>query len=261
MTTVMVKTLRDGRRALIGWAVGITLAATLYASFFPQMAQSGAEQAENLPEGLREALRMDDIASAPGYLGSTVFGLIVPLLVMFFGAATGARATAADEEAGTLDLLMAYPITRTTLLLQRFAALVLIATGISAAVWLAMLAIRGAAELTAVSPAQFAAQCLNLALLAVTFGALAVGLGAATGSRGVVFAVTAVVGVLAYAAHTFADQLGVGWAAYLSPFHYYLDGEPLRHGLQWGNSVVLLAASVVLVAAGTYVFNNRDLSA
>jgi ABC-2 type transport system permease protein len=156
---------------------------------------------------------------------------------------------------------MAHPITRTTLILQRFAALALAAAGITVAVWLAMLAIRNPAELTTISPAQFAAQCLNVALLAVVFGALATGLGAASGRRAVVFAVTAVVGVLAYAAHTFAGQLGIDWAAYLSPFHYYLDGEPLRHGFQWANIGVLIALSAILIGAGTYRFNHRDLNA
>ncbi|MCP2317747.1 ABC-2 type transport system permease protein [Nocardia amikacinitolerans] len=258
-TVVLTKTLRVNRRSLLGWTAGVTLAAVIYASFYPQMAKSGGSQTENLPEGLREALNMNDIASAPGYLGSTVFGLIVPLLAMFFGAALGARVSAADEESGTLDLLLAHPITRTSLILQRFAALVAAATGLGAVLWLAMLAIRGGADLSAVSPGQFAAQCLHLILLAVAFGALATGLGAAFGRRSVVFAVTAVVGVAAYAAHAFAGQIGLDWATYLSPFHYYIDSEPLRNGVGWSGITVLAAASITLVAAGSYRFNHRDL--
>ncbi len=202
-TVVLSKTLRVNRRGLLGWTAGITLAAVMYASFYPQMAKNGAAQAENVPEGLRDALHMDDIASAPGYLGATVFGLIVPLL--------------------------------------------------------AMLAIRGGADLTAISAGQFAAQCVHLTLLTVTFGALATGLGAAFGRRGVVFAVTAVVGVAAYAAHAFAAQIGLGWAAYLSPFHYYIDSEPLRNGVGWTGLLVLATVSALLVTAGTFRFNHRDL--
>ncbi|WP_084760185.1 ABC transporter permease subunit [Nocardia mangyaensis] len=259
-TVVFTKTLRDSHRGLLGWTAGITVAAAAYASFYPQLAANGAAQAESLPEGLRDALNMNDISSAAGYLGSTVFGLIVPLLAMFFGAAVGARVSAADEESGTLDLLLAHPITRTSLIVQRFAALVAAATGIGFIVWLAMLAIRGSAELTAVSVGQFAAQCAHLVLLTGCFGALATAIGAVTGHRGTVFALTAVVGAVAWAAHTFADSIGLGWAAYLSPFHYYIDSEPLRHGIDVGGAAVLLVASAVLVAAGTYRFNHRDLA-
>ncbi|MVU80371.1 ABC transporter permease subunit [Nocardia sp. ET3-3] len=256
---VIIKTLRDSRRSLLGWTLGITAAATAYAGFYPQIAKNGAAQTQNLPESLREALRMNDITSAPGYLGSTVFGLIVPLLTMFFGAALGARVTAADEETGTLDLLLAHPLTRTSLIAQRFAALVLAATGVSAILWLAMLAVRGGADLTAVTPARFAAQCAQVALLTIIFGALATGIGAVAGRRGAVFALTAVVGVAAYGTHTFAAQLGLGWAAYLSPFHYYIGGEPLRNGFQWADLAILAAVSMALVVGGTYRFNRRDL--
>ncbi|MGS2810544.1 ABC transporter permease subunit [Nocardia sp. MW-W600-9] len=258
-TVVFTKTLRDSRRGLLGWTVGITVAAVVYAGFYPQMAANGAAQTENLPEGLRDALNMNDISSAAGYLGSTVFGLIVPLLAMFFGAAVGARVSAADEESGTLDLLLAHPLTRTSLIVQRFAALIAAATGIGVVVLLAMLAIRGSAELTSVSVGQFAAQCVHLVLLTVCFGALATAIGAVTGHRGTVFALTAVVGVAAWAAHTFADTIGLGWAASLSPFHYYIDSEPLRNGIGVSGVAVLAAASLILVAAGTYRFTQRDL--
>ncbi|CAL9644146.1 ABC transporter permease subunit [Streptomyces sp. enrichment culture] len=259
-TTVFTKTLRDNRRSLIGWTTGTTLAAAMYASFYPQMATGGAESVENFPEAMREAFHLDDLTTAAGYLQSSVFGLILPLLALFYGAATGARATAGDEESGTLDLLLAHPVTRTRLILQRFGALAAGAFGIATAVWLTMLAIRESADLTSISPTDFLAQCLNLALLAVAFGALAMGLGAATGRRAVVFAATAGIGVLTYAAHTFAGQLGLDWAAYLSPFHYYIGGEPLEHGFQWPDVAILAGASAVLVAAGTYRFNHRDLN-
>ncbi|MFI9059427.1 hypothetical protein ACIGXQ_33700 [Streptomyces anulatus] len=111
------------------------------------------------------------------------------------------------------------------------------AFGISALVWLAVLAVRGSAELTSVSPLQFLAQCFNLALLAITFGALAVGVGAAVGRRAVVLVV---VGVLSCTASTFATQIGADWIAHLSPFNYYIGGEPLRNGFQWGDAAVLV---------------------
>jgi ABC-2 type transport system permease protein len=44
-----------------------------------------------------------------------------------------------------------------------------------------MLTIRGGAELGSVSVGEFTAQCLTLAPLATTFGALAIGIGAALG--------------------------------------------------------------------------------
>ncbi|MEC3975810.1 hypothetical protein [Amycolatopsis sp. H20-H5] len=61
----------------------------------------------------------------------------------------------------------------------------------------------------------FVGQCLNAALLAMTFGALALVLGAAGARRGLVPGASAVIGVLAYAASTFGAQLDARWAVKL----------------------------------------------
>ena len=228
---IVVRTVVDNWRSLTGWIVGTTLAGVMYASFYPQLADGQmAEAVANYPQALREALRMDDLTSAAGYLGSTVFGLILPLVVMFYGAFTGSRAVAGDEESGYLDLILAHPVSRAGLVTQRFVALATGVIAIAAAVLLAMLAIRGAADLTDVTVARFTAQCVNLALQGTVFGGLGIGLGAAFGRRGLVLAVTAAVSVLACALHAFAGPLGLSTAATLSPFHHYLAGEPLRNG-------------------------------
>ncbi|MFF7656584.1 ABC transporter permease subunit [Streptomyces sp. NPDC007983] len=246
--------LSDSRRGLIGWTLGTAAVGMMYASTYPSQKDNTA----NLPRGMRDALHID--ATAAGYLQASVFGLILPLLAMIYGTATGARATAGDEESGQLDLLLAHPVTRTRLVLQRFGALITGAVTISVLVWLALLAIRDSAELTSVTPVELLAQCANLALLAIVFGALATGLGAAFGRRVVVLAATAVIGVLTYAAYTFATQIGADWLAYLSPFQYYIGGEPLKHGFQWLDAAVLGIVTAVLVTLGAVLFWRRDLN-
>ncbi|WP_431783026.1 ABC transporter permease subunit [Streptomyces chumphonensis] len=254
-SAVFAKSLTDSRRGLIGWAVGIALVGVVYASTYP----SQKENTANLPEALRESLNID--ATAAGYLHASVFGVILPLLAMVYGIMAGSRAVASDEESGQLDLLLAHPVTRTSLAAQRFWALTVGALAIAVLVWLGLLTVRSSAELTSVTPLEFLAQCLNLALLAVFFGALALGVGAATGKRNVVLAASAAVGVLAYTASTFAGQLDADWLAWLTPFHYYIGGEPLRNGFQWADAAVLVVASAVFVGAGLFRFNRRDVNA
>ncbi len=131
---------------------------------------------------------------------------------------------------------------------------------IGVTVLLGMMAIRSSADLDSISIGEFAAQSLNLILLAIVLGALAIGVGAATGRRGPVLAGTAGVGVLAYAANSLASVINADWLKYLSPFHYYIGGEPLRNGIQWTDAAVLDVISVVLVGAGLLRFNQRDLA-
>ncbi|WP_030723244.1 ABC transporter permease subunit [Streptomyces griseus] len=250
----LAKTLSDSRRGLVGWAVGTALVGMVYASTYP----SQCENVYSIPKALRQSLNVH--VTAAGYLQASVFGIIVPLVAMIYGVTMGPRAIAGDEQSGQLDVLLAHPITRTLLAPQRFGALAAGAFSISAWVWFAVLAVRGSAELTSVSPLQFLAQCFNLALLAITFGALAVGVGAAVGRRAVVLVVVAVMGVLSYTASTFATQIGADWIAHLSPFHYYIGGEPLQNGFQWGDAAVLVIASAIFVAAGLARFNRRDIN-
>lgn len=258
---IYAQTLTDNRRALLAWSIGTAVVGLVYAAFYPQVGGAGgmAETVANYPEAMREALRMQDMGSPAGYLGSTVFGLLLPLLVMAFGITFGARAVAGDEETGYLDLLLSHPVSRTRLAAQRFAGLVTGAVAIAVLVFLGMLAIRAGADLESIGIAEFAAQCAHLALLGITFGALAIGSGAALGDRGQVLGITAGIGVLTYIAGNLAGVIGADWLKYLSPFHYYIGGEPLRHGMQWADAAILLAVSAVLVTLGFFRFNQRDL--
>ncbi|MCI4040941.1 MULTISPECIES: ABC transporter permease subunit [unclassified Streptomyces] len=253
-TAVLTKSLADNRRSFAVWALGTAAVAMAYASTYPSQRDNTA----TLPEAMREALHID--ATAAGYLHASVFGVILPLLAVTYGIAVGTRALAGEEESGRLDLLLAHPVTRTRLALQRFASLVAGAVAISLLVWLALIAIRDSAELTSVTPTEFLAQCLNLALLAITFGAIALAIGAAVGRRAVALAASAAIGVLAYTAHSFAGQVGAGWLAYLSPFHYYIGGEPLNHGFQWADGTVLAAMTSAVITIGVVRFNHRDLT-
>ncbi|MEV5769181.1 ABC transporter permease subunit [Micromonospora sp. NPDC052213] len=261
MPDVLTKTLWDSRRSLAGFAVGTALVGTMYAGFYPQVADGAMGQAvEGFSPALREALNMEDIASAAGYLGSSVFGIIVPLIAVSYGIATGTRAVAGDEEAGYLDLLLAHPVSRTRLLLHRCGALTVGAFTLAGLVLLAMLAVRGSARLETISVDQFAAQCTALALLATLFGTIAVTIGAATGSRAAALGGSAGIGVLGYVANTFAGQISADAIRYASPFHYYIGNEPLRNGFQWADLGILSATIAVLVLVALTAFNRRDLT-
>jgi ABC-2 type transport system permease protein len=260
--SVLTKTLRDWRRALAGWILGITAVGCLYAAFFttvntPEMARA----LEAYPKGLLVALGFTDVTSAAGYLGSTTFGILGPILVLVFATALGGGAIAGDEEGGRLDLTLAHPVSRWSVLVQRFAALVIamLASGVILAA--ALVAISGPAGLQGVGPGNLLAASLQLSLFGVIFGVLALAVGAASGRRSVVNGVLAVVGVLSFFANNLAATIeGLEWTRSLSPFFYMSGGAPLRNGLQVDDALVLVAASLVLLIAGGLVFDRRDIA-
>lgn len=257
------KALWDNRRNYLGWAAALTAVAAMYASFWPTIGGNAdmAKAMDAYPEALKEALNMQDLTQPASYLGSTVFGLLVPVLLAVFAISAGTKALATDEEAGTLDLVLAHPVSRTALALQRFAAIAVGVGLISGAVLLAMLLLRGPAEFTAVGPDKLVAITLQLALFGLCFGALSFAVGAATGRKGLALGVGSAVAVLGYLANSFLPQVdGLTWTQSLSPFHWYLGGQPLFYGVQWADSALLLAVTAVLVAAGTWLFTRRDIA-
>ena len=103
--TITVKTLRDQRRALIGWSIGVAALVLLYASFYPSIKANAAQldkSFESLPDALRNAIGTGSISSPVGYLRSELFSTMGPLLLLILAIGAGARAIAGEEEAKTL---------------------------------------------------------------------------------------------------------------------------------------------------------------
>jgi ABC-2 type transport system permease protein len=47
---------------------------------------------------------------------------------------------------------------------------------------------------------------------------------------------------------------------WLSLFHYYLGHSPLKHGLDLGDTAVLVAVAAVFLAISLIAFDRRDLA-
>jgi ABC-2 type transport system permease protein len=103
--------LDNQRRTLVLWGIAVAAICAMYAAFYPAM--GGGEEMEALlaamPQALVEAMGYDQIGTAPGYLTSTVYGLLAPILLLVFAIGTGARLIAGQEEDGTLELELASP--------------------------------------------------------------------------------------------------------------------------------------------------------
>jgi ABC-2 type transport system permease protein len=261
LRNLFTKTLWDQRRSLLAWAIGLAAVAVMYSAFYPSIRNPAmAEALKAYPQAIMDALGFQEMTSPEGYLGATVFGIIGQIVLILFTVGAGGRAIAGDEENGTLDFLLAHPISRTQVVLQRAAALAVATLVLAVAVFLAVLAVSGPAELS-VSAGRIAAMAAHLALLGIFFGTLALCVGAATGRRAVALAAAAGVGVVTYFANTLAPQVkAIAWLQDLSPFYYYSGGRPLANGLQWGDAAILLAAALVLTAVAVVTFNRRDVA-
>ena len=265
LLNVFLKTLRDSLRSLIWWSLGLIGLVAMMTAVYPSV--SGNESMKKLvseyPDALKAFIAFGgtvDYSSGAGYLGSELFSFMVPLLLLVAAIGAGARAIAGEEERGTLDLLLANPISRPRLVLEKLAALVAELALFAVILWGA-LAVGASAANMGIGLDKLAAATFDAALLALLFGVLALLVGCLSGRRAQALAVPAVAAVAAY----LVNALGaiVSWlepAQKASPFYHYVAGDPLRHGIAPSHSGLLLLAVAVLAGLAPLAFTRRDLT-
>jgi ABC-2 type transport system permease protein len=258
LRSIFTKTLHDDRSSLMSWSVAMLGVSLVYVAGHKQYAEAGFLDAE-LPEYLGAIMGAMDFGSPEGYLNATVFTLLGATLVVIFSLMVGVRAIAGDEDSGMLDLLLAYPVSRTRIVLERFAALSVEVTVIVAAMWAGVSVSSAFAEM-GVPILNIAAICTGLALLGIIMGGTALAVGALTGSRGLSVGITTGVALAAFLVNNLAPMFeGLDTVRKLSPYYYYLSGDPLRNGFDLGGLAVLAGIALALLGLAIWGLNRRDV--
>ena len=260
---MFLKTLRDRRRSLLGWSIGLGVYA-LYSTFlYPAIKQSAEELrrfTETIPEEFQALTGGElDLATGAGYLQGQLFSFMVPLLLLVFCIGFGARTVAGEERDGPLELVLAAPQWRRTVVAQKLAALLVGASLLGLVLWGALV-VGGWIGGIGVGAGRLAAAVLVAVLLALTFGTLALLVGCATGRRGLAVSVATIAAVVTYLLDGFSALVEALEPTRLaSPWHYYASDEVLRTGLEPGNLLLLFALVTVFSAGSILAFDRRDV--
>jgi len=264
LSTVLGKTLRDQRKSLAWWTIGFVGTVLMYGAFWPNIRDNAVQLTQyvkNMPEFLRNVIGSVDYATPEGYIQSEVFSFLGPILLLVYAIGAGSRAIAGEEEAGSLDLLLSAPVRRRRILLDKFWAMLAATFWLTFAMWVALLAFGPAFDLRP-GLEGFTAASLNLFLLALVFGSVALAVGCATGNKGLAIGAPSGLALVTFILNTLAPS--VDWLEpyrVLSPFYYYSGGNPILNGLDVVHASVLLAISVAAVAVALVTFEHRDLAA
>ena len=258
VSNVALKTIWEGRRAFVWWSLGVVALVLVNIAFYPSI--KGNEQYDQLLEDYPEVVQAffgTDLTSPAGYLYSQLFSLLVPLVLMIYVVGGGARAIAGEEEAGTLDLLLSLPISRTRLVVEKAVAIA-VQLALLSVVLFASIALPGPLFELDIGLGNLAAAVVGSYLLALLYGFLALLVGSATGSRSVAIGVAAALAVAAYMLNALGQTVDLlePWRI-LSPFEHV--GDPLREGLG-GGALVLAALALLAAAAAPWLFSRRDVA-
>jgi ABC-2 type transport system permease protein len=195
-----------------------------------------------------------DVGVNAGFLSAMFFFL--PLFLMAF-AVTQVNGWSSDEQDGRLDLVLAAPQARPSVLLGRFAALAT-ATIVIAVVTLLVSAGAAAAAGLNLNSGNLAAATLGmipLGLLIASIGYLASGWLRTAADTGLLSFVLAAWFMISF----IGPELKWPEATLrLSAFYYY--GTPLLHGLQPASVLGLLVVAALALTLGVVRFTRKDIA-
>lgn len=183
---------------------------------------------------------------------------MLPLLAIVLAIGSAARALAGEEDAGRLELVLAYPVRRRDAVLAKGAAV---------AGEVACFCVAAFAALAVLDPVfgldlhdgHLAAGVGAVGVLAVLHGWLALAVAALTPSRTLAVGVPAAfaaAGYLVGGLHELASWLDP--FRVLSPF-WWVGQSPLRSGVDVWGVLVVAAAALVCLAAAALLLERRDL--
>ena len=259
---VYLKTLRDLRRAVLGWSTGLAALVLVEAAVWPSFRDMPdiEDLMAQYPDYMKDLFDIESMTSGLGFLNAELFTLLLPALLVIYAIGRGARLVAGEEDVGTLDILLVTPISSSRVILDKALALLTSVLVLGVALWVVTLGASLAIGM-GIDAGEAATGALAQVLLGAEYGALALTVGAATGRRSLAIGAPAALAVAAYVLHALALLVPEiePWQE-LSPFHQALAEGPLGAGLPpafgW-----LVVGTVVVTVAGCRLLDRRDIAA
>lgn len=263
MVTILRYTFSRFTGQVLGWGISLALLGAygvlLHDSFVkPESQQQYMQLVSGYPPEMMAFFGdMSDIFSPSGYL-NLIFFSYIPIVTGIFTISSGAALLAGEEAKGTLDLVLAHPISRSRLFWGRLAALTLAIIAILLLTWVGFVVPLNSASLDA-SPMQIFQALLSLFGTLMFFGTLALLLSMLLPSGRLAAMISGGLLVVSY----FFTSLGrvneeLRDIEQLMPLHYYQGGYAVAD-MNWGWAAVLLGSSVLFALLGCWRFERRDV--
>lgn len=254
--TIWSKSLRDYRVAILAWGLGLGLVImAVFAAADPAVVAAWATLAPNF-RFLAEPYAMN---TPEGFVTFRIMSLLLPVLLSIWTILAGSRLLRGEEERGSLDVVLAAPLSRVRLLFEKLIALFIALLLIT--ILLALGSIAGEASLkTTVDAGRAFLAALNVGLLAFFFATLALLISQFTVSRGAAAGWASGMLVLSVLFDSTGRVVDGAWVKYLSPLYYYNRNRPFIFSFDGSlaAALLLLVMSLLFIALSTVFFAYRD---
>ncbi len=263
---VFEETLRRNWMQMLWWGLGIGALGLSVALIVPNadMLKDMARAFQSVPPAMLAMFGGEDAASMAtptGFLNMIFFSYAL-LILAAYGVIAGLNITANEEDSRIMDVLLSLPVSRWRLVLEKFLAFVVIIAGIIAltfgGLWIGL----RASPALSIDQVRLLETTLNMLPSTLVVIAMTVLLTSVIRRKNVAAAVAIVVILGSYFIDSIGRQASASFAGtlrFLSFYSYYDSTAVIRHGLDWGNVLVLGVVTVVLMAGGTWLFQRRNI--
>jgi ABC-2 type transport system permease protein len=266
MISIFWQYIKDKKVSLLSYSLAAVFFSWLYVALYPSIQDQAAgfsELFKNYPKQLLTAFDIKDFdLSRLELFLQKEFGLILPLMTIFFLVSLAAGAIAFEIETGTLDNLLAKPVSRFTIYVGRYLAGLLILTIFSAMSTLVIIPLAAAYSLAYDTQAYVMLGYLQMLFGSAVFS-MSFFLSAVFSEKSKVYMVAGslifvmyVLNVIAKLKDTFEK------VRYISLFNYYdITTTMNEHFITRSSIFVFLGVSLICFVAGAIWFQRRDIKA
>lgn len=261
LKNIFSKTLHEKRWMIIAWSFGMIALAALTMAFYPSFSQLGSDEFVNsVPESLRSLIgSVESFKSIPGYVAQQIYGPQIPIMTIILAVVLYIGIGVGEEDRGTLQTLMAQPVTRTRIYLDKLGAGAVILAIVSIAVGFGVLG--GVLALgEQLSMLRLLQATFMLTLLNIVYGVIAYAIGMGTGKKGLAIAVSSAYAFLSFFISSLAPSVkALQPLEKLSMFYYYNKPEVVVHGIDATNLLIILAVIGAMIILGLLGYLRRDV--
>ena len=257
--SIVRKTIYEKRWSLAIWYVGLFATTVLIMLLFPTLRDTFGKALNDVPESIRGILGdASTYQRIEGFIDIQVMAQMV-FMTIIYGIILLTGVLAGDENEGTLQTLLAHPVSRTRVYVEKFigaSILVFIATSsVFTGSWLGAAVVGESIDLVRLGLATG-----MLFLVTMAFSAIGFALGAITGKRGIAGAAAGSIAFISYLITNLAPSVSaLQTVNKFSPYEYFNKPSILDNGVQAGDVMILLGITVACVIAGYVAFVRRDI--
>lgn len=226
---------------------------------FPTFQDSFGQSLQNVPDSLKQILgEASDYQRIEGFLHLQVF-MQMMFLTIIYGIILCTGLIAGEEGQGTLQSLLAQPVSRTKVYFHKIAAASVILWIVNFAVFVGIVI---GCLVIGETPNYWRVflETNVMWLVAMVFSTFGYALGAALGKRGFAGAIAGAYAFLAYMISSLVTTVDwLKYPNYVSPIKYLGEPRIMDAGIDSGNLILLISPCIGLVVAGWVVFRKRDI--